>query len=57
MAGFSKDELAALREEFHHHQDKIDQYYALLYKVKGDPNEQVEEREQSRFMSFNWSAF
>lgn len=57
MAGFSKDELAALREEFHHHQDKIDQYYALLYKVKGDPNEQVEEREQSRFMSFNLSEF
>ncbi|CAG9766721.1 unnamed protein product [Ceutorhynchus assimilis] len=45
MAGFSKDELSALREEFHHHQDKIDQYYSLLYKVKGDPNDHIEERE------------
>ncbi|KAL1491821.1 hypothetical protein ABEB36_012358 [Hypothenemus hampei] len=45
MAGFSKEELLALREEFHHHQDKIDQYYSLLYKVKGDPIEQQEERE------------
>lgn len=48
MAGFSKDELAALHEEFQHHQDKIDQYYSLLYKVKGDPNEQAEEKEQSK---------
>jgi len=47
MAGFSKDELAALHEEFQHHQDKIEQYYSLLYKVKGDPNEQAQEREQS----------
>ncbi|XP_066149520.1 alpha-2-macroglobulin receptor-associated protein [Euwallacea fornicatus] len=47
MAGFSKAELSALHEEFQHHQDKIDQYYSLLYKVKGDPNEQIEEREQN----------
>lgn len=47
MAGFSKDELAALKEEFHHHQDKIDQYYSLLYRVKGDPNEQADEREEN----------
>ncbi|XP_050303155.1 alpha-2-macroglobulin receptor-associated protein [Anthonomus grandis grandis] len=46
-AGFSTDELAALREEFHHHQDKIDQYYSLLYKVKGDPEEHDQkEKEQ-----------
>lgn len=46
MAGFSRDELAALREEFHHHQDKIDQYYSLLYKVKGDPNEEIENEDK-----------
>ncbi|KAF7286765.1 alpha-2-macroglobulin receptor-associated protein [Rhynchophorus ferrugineus] len=34
LAGFSKDELSALKEEFRHHQDKIDQYYQLLYEVK-----------------------
>ncbi|XP_030763749.1 alpha-2-macroglobulin receptor-associated protein [Sitophilus oryzae] len=43
-AGFSKDELAALREEFHHHQDKIEQYYALLYKTKSDdPSDTADE--------------
>lgn len=52
MAGFSKDELAALHEEFQHHQDKIDQYYSLLYKIKGDPNEQAEEREESMHFHF-----
>ncbi|KAH1012772.1 hypothetical protein HUJ05_011868 [Dendroctonus ponderosae] len=47
IAGFSKDELDALQEEFTHHQDKIDQYYALLHRVKGDPKDQVQEREQN----------
>ncbi|EEZ98539.1 alpha-2-macroglobulin receptor-associated protein [Tribolium castaneum] len=34
-AGFTAEELAALKEEFTHHQDKVDQYYALLHDVKG----------------------
>lgn len=29
-SGFTSDELKALKEEFYHHQDKIDQYYDLL---------------------------
>lgn len=29
-SGFTSEELAALKEEFLHHQDKIDQYYELL---------------------------
>lgn len=33
-AGFTNEELAALKEEFEHHQDKVDQYYALLHDVK-----------------------
>lgn len=33
-AGFTAEELAALKEEFNHHQDKVDQYYALLHDVK-----------------------
>lgn len=35
-AGFTQEELAALREEFGHHQDKVDQYYALLHDVKSN---------------------
>lgn len=40
-AGFTTEELEALREEFTHHQNKIDQYYAVLQDVKenqGDNN-------------------
>ncbi|KAJ8935950.1 hypothetical protein NQ314_012572 [Rhamnusium bicolor] len=38
-AGFTHEELLALKEEFGHHQDKIDQYYALLHDVKGNPED------------------
>lgn len=44
-AGFTQEELLALKEEFNHHQDKIDQYYALLHDVKGNP----EDFEESKF--------
>ncbi|KAF2364937.1 Alpha-2-macroglobulin receptor-associated protein domain 1 [Trinorchestia longiramus] len=30
QSGFTQEELKALKEEFQHHQDKIDQYYDLL---------------------------
>ncbi|XP_060527178.1 alpha-2-macroglobulin receptor-associated protein [Cylas formicarius] len=39
VSGFSLEELAALKEEFNHHQDKIDQYYSLLENVKGKPED------------------
>lgn len=32
-AGFSAEELQALKEEFTHHQEKVDQYYNLLNDV------------------------
>lgn len=32
-AGFTAEELQALKEEFTHHQDKVDQYYNLLNDV------------------------
>lgn len=41
-AGFTNEELAALKEEFSHHQDKIDQYYSLLHDVKGNPEDHQE---------------
>lgn len=42
-AGFTQEELLALREEFGHHQDKIDQYYSLLHDVKGNPEDYNDE--------------
>lgn len=38
-AGFTTIELEALREEFNHHQDKIDQYYSILHDVKEGPKD------------------
>lgn len=44
-SGFTADELKALKEEFEHHQDKIDQYYNLLQKVEAkDENENAESK-------------
>lgn len=34
-SGFTSEELAALKEEFMHHQNKIDQYYELLNDLDG----------------------
>jgi hypothetical protein len=36
---FTAEELQALKEEFNHHQDKIDQYYSLLRVVEEGPND------------------
>lgn len=36
LSGFSKEELDALREEFDHHQTKIDVYYSLLERLGDD---------------------
>lgn len=47
-AGFTTEELEALKEEFDHHQDKIDQYYALLHDVKNNTDES---RDISKFQS------
>lgn len=33
VAGFTAEELNALKEEFNHHQDKVDVYYSLLDDV------------------------
>ncbi|KFB44153.1 AGAP003521-PA-like protein [Anopheles sinensis] len=40
-AGFSKEELDALREEFDHHQTKIDVYYNLLERL-GDEEDKAD---------------
>jgi len=34
-SGFDQKELKLLQQEFQHHQDKIDEYYAVLEKVDG----------------------
>jgi hypothetical protein len=36
---FTAEELQALKEEFNHHQDKIDQYYSILKDVEEGPND------------------
>lgn len=33
VSGFTAEELAALREEFQHHQEKVDLYYSILDRV------------------------
>lgn len=38
-SGFTSEELAALKEEFGHHQEKIDQYYELLNDFDGAKND------------------
>ena len=39
-SGFTEKELKTLKEEFSHHQDKIDEYYGLLETLnKEDKNE------------------
>lgn len=45
ISGFTTEELEALREEFNHHQDKIDQYYSLLHDVK----EGTKDADESKF--------
>lgn len=44
VAGFNPDELNALKEEFSHHQDKVDMYYSLLDSIgqgKNDNHESI----------------
>lgn len=33
ISGFTPEELKALKEEFQHHQDKVDMYYSLLENI------------------------
>lgn len=53
VAGFTPDELKALKEEFQHHQDKIDMYYNLLETVGETANDYhqnaIDEEELDRF--------
>ncbi|KAK9881091.1 hypothetical protein WA026_014434 [Henosepilachna vigintioctopunctata] len=41
--GFTAEELETLKQEFLHHQNKIDQYYSLLYEVKNGTDEDAHE--------------
>ncbi|KAK4881057.1 hypothetical protein RN001_004376 [Aquatica leii] len=55
-AGFSYEELKALREEFNHHQDKIDEYYSILHEVKEgeeDKDANSVDEKLERFNSIN----
>ncbi|CAG9787068.1 unnamed protein product [Diatraea saccharalis] len=56
-SGFTSAELAALKEEFNHHQDKIDQYYDLLKDVESGPKDGyknvVDEEEIDKYNEIN----
>ncbi|KAF5307358.1 hypothetical protein FQR65_LT07075 [Abscondita terminalis] len=52
-AGFSYEELKALREEFNHHQDKIDEYYSILHEVKEGEDNQDENSVDEKLERFN----
>nr|XP_034828668.1 alpha-2-macroglobulin receptor-associated protein isoform X1 [Maniola hyperantus]XP_034828669.1 alpha-2-macroglobulin receptor-associated protein isoform X2 [Maniola hyperantus] len=56
-SGFTSEELAALREEFTHHQDKIDQYYDLLVNMEAGSKDgyknAVNDEELDKFNEIN----
>jgi hypothetical protein len=48
--GFNQDELKTLKEEFTHHQEKIDEYYGLLETLNADDEKNNEmDNELNRF--------
>ncbi|VVD05014.1 alpha-2-macroglobulin receptor-associated protein isoform X2 [Leptidea sinapis] len=56
-SGFTTEELAALKEEFTHHQEKIDQYYDLLVNMDVNDSEAfknvINEEELVKFNEIN----
>lgn len=42
-SGFTSEELETLKEEFLHHQNKVDQYYSLLHDVKNNTDDNAHE--------------
>lgn len=50
MSGFTSEELAALKEEFNHHQDKIDQYYDLLKDVESGKKDGYQSMKQLLYL-------
>ncbi|XP_066993825.1 alpha-2-macroglobulin receptor-associated protein [Anabrus simplex] len=52
-AGFTAEELQALKEEFGHHQDKIDQYYSILSDVERGAGDSHENSVDLKLEKFN----
>ncbi|XP_045520809.1 alpha-2-macroglobulin receptor-associated protein isoform X1 [Pieris brassicae] len=57
-SGFTSEELAALKEEFSHHQEKIDQYYDLLVNMEAGEKDgyknAVNDEELDKFNEINY---
>ncbi|XP_038220008.1 alpha-2-macroglobulin receptor-associated protein isoform X1 [Zerene cesonia] len=57
-SGFTSEELAALKEEFTHHQEKIDQYYDLLVNMEAGETDgyknAVNDEEIDKFNEINY---
>jgi len=52
-SGFTAEELRALKEEFNHHQDKIDQYFSLLKDMEEGPNDTHQNSLDNTLEQFN----
>lgn len=52
-SGFTNEELRALKEEFTHHQDKIDQYYSLLAESDVKPHDDENAINKEELENFN----
>lgn len=48
LGGFSSDELEALKEEFLHHEEKVNLYYSLLEKMTDVKDNRHEENHESK---------
>ncbi|XP_076042461.1 alpha-2-macroglobulin receptor-associated protein [Oratosquilla oratoria] len=52
QSGFSEEELKALKEEFTHHQDKVDEYYSILESMN-NRNEYSKNHISNEILSFD----
>lgn len=53
LGGFSPEELDALKEEFQHHEEKVDHYYSLIEKlddVKDRKRKEEKEQQKSKLL-------
>lgn len=53
VGGFSPEELQALKDEFLHHEEKVEMYYALLEKMTNVKDPRKEDEHNSEYLSGN----
>lgn len=50
LGGFSQEELQTLKEEFLHHEEKVQMYYSMLEKLTDVKDNRVDEHHESEFV-------